>query len=491
MSSSPSLTGRATLAVVLMVGLYVLALAMVAVLLFFLYAMVVYDRRINIRVGLFLLIIAGIILWSIIPRRDCFIPSGPLLNPTEQPKLFKTIKEVANATEQTMPVEVYLVHEIDAWVANRGGVMGTGSRRVMGIGLPLLQALTVSQFRAIVAHEFGHYYGGDTKFGSWVYKTRAAIGRTIMNLSQYSSVFHRPFLWYGKMFLLITHAVSRQQEFAADELASQVVGARALVDGLKKIHGSAIAFEVYWQNELTPVLNAGFHPPLAEGFARYINVPSVMEFVDEVTEKAVKEGNTDPYDTHPALQSRIEAVANLPQGMELTEDPPAISLLENVPELEIRLFSKIAQLNQVSGYKPLAWEAIGAQVYLPMWKRYALENGCYFKGVTPASFSEIAKNLDDFAQKFPATSFSDRRSQAKLVLGVALAVVLHEQGWELHLQLNDQAYFQQNDLEIYPFRVIEDLAEGKLKLEDWQQQCETAGISGLDLGMAYRFPWQQ
>jgi len=41
--------------------------------------------------------------------------------------------------------------------------MGFGSRRVMGLGLPLLQILTVAQFRAVLPHEFGHYYGADTR----------------------------------------------------------------------------------------------------------------------------------------------------------------------------------------------------------------------------------------------------------------------------------------------------------------------------------------
>ena len=63
-------------------------------------------------------------------------------------------------------------------VAERGGVMGAGSRRVMGVGLPLLDLLTVPQFRAVLAHEFGHFVGGDTRLGPWIYKTRAAIGRT-------------------------------------------------------------------------------------------------------------------------------------------------------------------------------------------------------------------------------------------------------------------------------------------------------------------------
>ena len=49
-------------------------------------------------------------------------------------------------------------------------------------GLPLFSTLTVSQFRAVLAHEFGHYYGGDASLGPWVYKTEMAIIRVFENI---------------------------------------------------------------------------------------------------------------------------------------------------------------------------------------------------------------------------------------------------------------------------------------------------------------------
>jgi len=183
--------------------------------------------------------------------------------------------------------------------------------------LPLLQTLTVSQFRAVLAHEFGHYYGGDTKLGPWVYKTRGALARTIINLSLFSSILRRPFLWYGVRFLRITQAVSRRQESAADALASRVVGGRPLVEGLKKLPGSAHAYHVFWQKSVKPVLDAGFYPPLVEGFGRYLSLPSVMRSIDSYSEKALEEGKTGPYDTHPSLPNRIRAVEEFPPG----EDP--------------------------------------------------------------------------------------------------------------------------------------------------------------------------
>ncbi|PYS55111.1 MAG: hypothetical protein DMG13_05535 [Acidobacteria bacterium] len=105
--------------------------------------------------------------------------------------------------------------------------MGFGSRRVMGIGLPLLQLLTVSQFEAVLAHEFGHFHGRDTRIGPWIHKTRAEIERTINMLSLGPGpiwlkvqVFPVLFVWYGNLFIRATQALSRIQEFSADRLAA-------------------------------------------------------------------------------------------------------------------------------------------------------------------------------------------------------------------------------------------------------------------------------
>jgi heat shock protein HtpX len=40
------------------------------------------------------------------------------------PQLFAEIDGVARATGQAMPADVYLVPDVNAWVAQRGGMMG-------------------------------------------------------------------------------------------------------------------------------------------------------------------------------------------------------------------------------------------------------------------------------------------------------------------------------------------------------------------------------
>src|SRR5260370_13059505 len=77
-----------------------------------------------------------VILWSLIPRRDRFDAPGILLQRSECPRLFNELDRIAAALNESVPGEVYLVAEVNAWVAERGGLFGIGSRRVIGLGLP-------------------------------------------------------------------------------------------------------------------------------------------------------------------------------------------------------------------------------------------------------------------------------------------------------------------------------------------------------------------
>ncbi len=77
-----------------------------------------------------------------------------------------------------------------------------GRRRVMVLGLPLIQVLTVSELEAVIAHEFGHYAGGDTR-QAWVYRTREKIGRTLATLRRGWRLLRLPILLYGRLFMRV------------------------------------------------------------------------------------------------------------------------------------------------------------------------------------------------------------------------------------------------------------------------------------------------
>jgi heat shock protein HtpX len=486
MNSSSSLAGRAVLALVLMIGFYLLALGIAGGLLYVPYAEMAYAKRLHLKLAFFCVVGAGAILWAVLPRFDKFEPPGPLLTREQHPQLFAELESVAQSVNQAMPAEVYAVPDVNAWVAQRGGIMGFGSRRVMGLGLPLMRMLTRSQFRAVLAHEFGHYHGGDTKLGPWIYKTRGAIGRTIESLGD-DSLLHFPFLWYGKGFLRITHAISRRQEFVADELAARAVGSQALIGGLRTIHGVAPAYNAYWYNECAPVLNAGYRPPLTDGFQRFVETRQIAEAISKQVDEELKEGKADPYDTHPPLKERIAAVEHLPAGDPGPADPPATTLLADVAAVEEQLLASLVNPGEAEKLKPIGWAEVSSQVYLPQWRKLVEANHGALAGLLPEALPPVAADLKNFGKRLRTPNGDAQEDEhaeglAGGVVGAALTLALVERGGSADAQPGQPVTVTVGAVVMEPFGVLRALADGKLTSEAWQQQCADLGIRGVDLG---------
>jgi heat shock protein HtpX len=484
MPTPPSLFGRATLALVLMIGFYALAVGIAGGLLYFPYAEWHFGHRLHLKAAFGCVVGAGLVLFSIVPRPDRFQPPGPRLDPDKQPRLFRVLQGIAATTGQSMPKEVYLLADMNAWVSARGGIMGFGSRRVMGLGLPLMQVLTTAQFRAVLAHEFGHYHGGDTKLGPWIYKTRSAIGRTITNLAEAGSVLQKPFLWYGSMFLRITHAISRRQEYTADALAARTVGARPLAEGLRTVHGAALAYDGYWSNEVVPVLQSGHRPPMAPGFGTYVGLTSIADAIHRAVEHEIAERQSDPYDTHPSLRERLAALGKLPTDDD-DDGAMAITLLENVDSLERRLVASIAGPEAAAKLRPIDWDRVGDQVYLPAWRRRAAASAAHLSGMTPVTIPTTNEALEAFGRRVHGDG-DDSDSEAQAVrangtIGAAFATALADDGWQVVASVGEPISLTRGEERIEPFSIAPDLASGDLDPEAWRARCRNAGIADLAL----------
>src|SRR5207302_922720 len=162
-------------------------------------------------------------------------PPGPLLNPAGQTRLFAELQAVAHAVGEAMPAEVYVSPEMNA------GVLQRGRRRVMVLGLPLMQVLSVNEMRAVLAHEFGHYQ-------------------------------------------------------SADALAARTFGARSMIGGLRALARGSVAWGAYWSQEVVPLVEAGYQPPIAEGFQRFLSEPEIKSAVAKAAEDRLAQSRSDPYD---------------------------------------------------------------------------------------------------------------------------------------------------------------------------------------------------
>jgi Zn-dependent protease with chaperone function len=488
--SSPSLALRAAAAVLLMVGFYVLALGIAGSLIAIPVAEITYAHRLDFRIAAFCIVGGLAILRAIVPRPDRFEPPGPVLTAQEHPRLFEKIEEVSAATSQAMPADVYLVPEVNAWVAQRGGILGFGSRRVMGLGLPLLEMLSVDELRAVLAHEFGHYHGGDTALGPWIHRTRAAIGRTLDSLARHSSLLMKPFNWYGLGFLRITHGISRSQEYAADALAARVVGATPLATGLQKIHGAAEAFVPYWHTEIAPILERGYRPPIAAGFTTFLASPEVSSHIASSVAQALAGEKLDPYDTHPPLRERLAAISSRSAPVANDESPRAASLLEDVDAVEARLVAHLSTSERAMSLDPITWPDAGPRVWGAIWRERVKNDSRRLAGITPAQIPRLAADLEasavdlGFAPNRQAAQESDGKRDVVHLLGSACAVALIDRGWSLSALPGEDVVLSRGELSIAPFANIQSLASGKLSAVDWEASWRTVSLLDLDLGAA-------
>lgn len=173
----------AVMALLFTVSYLLLLLSLIALVVYWPYQALPEPRHLSPYLVFGSLSVAVLIIINILPSWDHFSPPGPQLPPSVSRGSFDLLRRTAEAVGQPMPDAVYLASDVDPYVAQRGGIPGWWLKRVMALGLPLLQTLSVSQLQAVVAHEFGHFAAGDTVLGPRILRLHAAIRRMATSTS--------------------------------------------------------------------------------------------------------------------------------------------------------------------------------------------------------------------------------------------------------------------------------------------------------------------
>jgi|SRR5580698_3914918 heat shock protein HtpX len=496
----PSMAFFAILAIVMVIGsyLFVALLAAGSVYLpYIIFSRAQSDHGWDVLILLFGILIAATMLWSLIPRRQEFTAPGLLLERSRHPSLFAEIENIAAALNEPVPHDVYLIGDANAFVADRGGVMGFGTHRIMGLGLPLLSTMTVSQFRAVLAHEFAHYYGGDTSLGPWVYRTKASIVRIFENIGSVGKLARVAYLaamymavtmllkWYFVSFLRISNYVSRKQEYRADELACIVAGRQNLIDGLQSLHRAAAIWPAYWNQEVQPVLSTGTLVAIGDGLTRFMAVPQISEELSKGLERRLREEKSKPYDTHPPLRDRIVALQKLPDDSAPQDSRNASCLLENLQDAEISFVENRVDDIRPGSLKYVSWDDVATRVTIPSWQQFVSEYSAPLRGVTAESLPDEMPKLREIGShirdpKGMLLSPDQRTARAAGLFAAALALAMIRSAWEL--QVGPGLFrMSQGDREFNPFLAVNQLMAKKLSREAWTAQCQELGLSPLVL----------
>ena len=483
METARSLRTRAVLALLLMVGFYVLALAIAAALLSVPYFELMYLDRINGRLTLFCVIGGLTILWAIIPRIDKFEAPGPMLTPSNAPQLFTMINDVAKKTSQPRPENVYLLNDVNAFVTHRGGFMGFGSKRVMGIGLPLIKGLAPAELRSVIAHEFGHYVSGDVALGPWIYKTRAAIARTLQHLGN-NWLLTTVFNWYARMFMRMTTQISREQEFVADATAARVAGTASTISALKRVEVIAPAYVTYINNEVFPVLRAGFLPPITEGFDQYLNDPDTRRMFDDYVKEVAMGEEAGEFDTHPPTAARIKALESIKSPSK--DAPESVPLLLKDPDRHARaLLEHNFGRDNVTKLQTIGWTEVGAKVYAQIWENTTAQHAKWLSTLTadqiPSDkkwFLQRGNELTKDVQEAPAEY---RIGYAVHVVTCAIGSVLVRQGWLIETAPGRPIVLVKDGTRLNLRDSITKLADATLPADEWKTMCDSMGLQGVML----------
>lgn len=258
-------------------------------------------------------------LWVSIPP-----PGGVELTREEAPRLFALVDELTEALGAPRFHHVLLDDEYNAGVSQvpRLGPLGW-HKNYLVLGLPLMQALSPEQFRAVLAHELGHLSGNHGRFGSWIYRVRQTWYQLLARLEQEgrwgSGLFVKFFNWYAPYFNAYSFVLARRQEYEADESAARLTSPRTAAEALMavEVKGSYLS-EKYWP-EVFRRADAQAEPERGAfaGMSAALRSQLAPQETHGLLLRALAR-ETGYDDTHPSLAARLAAL-----GFEPSELKPA------------------------------------------------------------------------------------------------------------------------------------------------------------------------
>jgi Zn-dependent protease with chaperone function len=259
-----------------------------------------------------IVVLIGVVVKSLWVKLEA--PQGLRLMRDDHMRLFQAIDDIRRAARAPRAHEVLLTNELNASIVQvaRLGMFGW-QKNYLILGLPLLQLLSTEEFKAVLAHEFGHLSGAHGRFGAWIYRIRlgwARLSNTLQQSEHWGRFLFVPFFeWYAPTFAAYSFVQARQQEYEADRVAAMSIGALPLAHALVRLNlkGEDLQSD-YWP---TIFKAADEHPaPVAAPFRGLLNAES-RGFLPQAPEqlRQALERKTSTADTHPSLRDRLATLA--------------------------------------------------------------------------------------------------------------------------------------------------------------------------------------
>lgn len=278
----------------------------------------------------------GLVRGIVRARPVPFVEPGKRLQRADAPRLFSMLDELAQGAGIDPPHRVYLGLAAQMSVTETGrGFLGRKSERVVCLGAGHVQHAPIGLLRAMLAHELGHFAGGDTRAagliafieGAFVSvmqsthagSTQGGIFRQAMSGSS-RLVGQRVVHAFAWLYYRLSGATSRSQELAADRLAAALAGRDSMALALSEHAIFSPLYGAFLQEHVLPWVAHGVCPSdLVHCFQRLRTRLEERGALDALI-RANAEAKTDPFDSHPALGERLRILGEQPEGAHHADD---------------------------------------------------------------------------------------------------------------------------------------------------------------------------
>ena len=283
-------------------------------------------------VGAVILIAGG---WAVLKALLIRIPppKGVPVTRAEAPALFTLLDDLRKQLRSVPFHHVLVVPEHNAAVVQvpRLGVLGW-SRNYLLLGLPLLEAHSPEEVRAVLAHEFAHLSRAHGRFSHWIYRLRRSWEKVFQEFSRpqvEGQVSLRPLVikcvdYFWPRFNAHAFVFSRANEYEADAVAARLAGAEHLASALTRgALQDRVLDQKFWP-DLWQLANTEAAPPpgvftrLRDSLRQEPPLPDRVKWTTEAFRRA-----TTNADTHPCLTDRLRALQHLPPGQPGDSPPSA------------------------------------------------------------------------------------------------------------------------------------------------------------------------
>ncbi|WP_299607924.1 M48 family metallopeptidase [uncultured Aquimarina sp.] len=314
-------------------------------------------------------------------------PLDVFITEKEEPVLFDYLYKLADEAGAPRPKKVFLSPRVNASVSYDLSIINLifPSKKNLEIGLGLMNVLNLGEFKAVLAHEFGHFAQRSMLLGRYVYIAQQ-IAVQIINkrdifdnfLAGISSIDIR-IAWIGwilsilvwavrslietcfSVVMIAQRALSREMEFQADLVAVSLTGSDALIHALSKLQVADEAYDHALNTVNTKLDDKKAIYNLYKLQTNYIEKmswvlddptygksPKVLDINPELHRVFGNRAFNPPkmWSTHPADKDREENAKKIYISAPIDERPAEI-LLSDATKYEVEMTAKLIATSKI------------------------------------------------------------------------------------------------------------------------------------------------